>query len=298
MKESDPFKRVVLLVPEPFSKAWSELIDLCEEIRRCERLLRTCDRWPILALTIKAANTTLSIATLAAMRLWPDAWVLDRSLFETEILVKWLLESATEERIEAYLGEIEEEKGRIKRKMAEGRSVAAQVMRDIIPLEHFENELVPPERKRSKLGTVRERALRTNLDRSYDLPYWTASIFAHSHALSLAQWNPVLRAAQSPFVEMFGYHDKGLASWMVLEATPSSALEVFMLANHHFSLELTDRIENARVSFNEVVSKVSRGRVRFDSEIERGEVRVDFEDGSARHYKSKRTGKDPVDELL
>jgi hypothetical protein len=298
MKELGQHKRVVLLIPEPFSEAWNELIDLCLEIKRFDHILPTCDRWPVLALAIKAAHTTLSIATLAAMRQWPDAWVLGRSLFETEILVKWLLESETEERIKAYLAEIEKEKKRIRRKMAEGLSVAAQVMRDLIPPEDFEPEADATDSISRKRESVRERARRTNLDRSYDLPYWIASVFAHSHALSLAQWNPALKAVESPFVDMFGFHEKGFACWLVLEGIPMSALDTFQLANHHFDLNLTNSIKHARESFCKVLSKVSGGQVRTSSEIEWGEVRFEFEDGTVRSYKANPTGKDPLDELL
>lgn len=298
MDEREAYRRVVLLIPEPFFKAWNELVGLCEAIKGCEPALPTVDRWPVLALSIKAAHTTLSIATLAAIRQWPDAWVLGRSLFETEVFVKWLLESDTDERIKAYLAEIEDEKGRLKRKMLEGQSVAAQVMKDLIPPEVFNAKTDGTKSRRRTLGSVRNRAQRTNMDRSYDLPYWIASIFSHSHALSLAQWHPVLKADQSPLIDIFSFHDNGLASWMVLEATPMSALDTFELANYHFKLGLADRITAARESFHDVVAKVSKGQVRFASDIERGEVRLEHENGTVRSYRPKRTGRDPLDEPL
>jgi len=295
--ERDGYRRVMLLIPEPFSDAWRKLVELCQDFKGFDPNARAKDRWPILALTAKAAHTTLSIALLAAMRQWPDAWVLGRSLFETEILVKWLCESRTDHRIKEYLEAIDEEKSRLQRKVPNGRSVATQVMRDIIPPKASEISAESAnKKKRGRRSNVRDRSKFVNLERSYELPYWTASIFAHSNALSLSQWNPILKAEDSPFVEMFSFSDKGLASWLVLEGSPSSVLETFALTDHCFQLGLSREISDTRKLFNEVISKVSGGRVMF-SAPERGQVIVQFTNGTSRTYKSPRTGRDPFDEL-
>jgi hypothetical protein len=57
----------------------------------------------------------------------------DVRFFETEILIKWLLERDTDERLAEYLSEVDEEKARVARKIKAGRSVAAQIMRDVLP---------------------------------------------------------------------------------------------------------------------------------------------------------------------
>ncbi len=296
MEANEPYLRVVLLIPEPFRDSWTKLIKLSQAVTEREHLVADVVDWPILALTIKAAHTTLSVATLAAMRQWPDAWILGRSLFETEIFVKWLLEADTQHRLATYLAEIDTEMTRLDHKMLQGRSVAAQVLKDILPPEVLRNDAPVTPRDR-QLGTVRARAQRTNLDRSYDIPYWIASVFAHSHALSLSQWNPALAAAQSHFKDIFSFRDKGLPSWMVLEAIPMNALDTFELANHHFGLDLQGLISDTRQAFRDVVTKVSGGRVQFTTAIERGEVRIEYEDGSVKTYTPVKTGRDPLDDL-
>src|SRR5688572_24777436 len=108
-KKDGTYKRVVLLMAEPFSKPWGSLVILSQTVTRIEIKPAIHAQWPILALTIKAAHTTLSMGTLAAMQQWADAAILGRSLFEAEMLIKWMLESDTESRVATYLSEIESE---------------------------------------------------------------------------------------------------------------------------------------------------------------------------------------------
>jgi hypothetical protein len=296
--KDEAYQRIVLLIPEPFFRAWTHLVGLSQTITQNDCKPEIPARWPILALTIKAAHTTLSIATLAAMRQWPDAAVLGRSLFETEMLVKWMLESDTESRVATYLSEIEMEAARLRRKMAEGRSVSAQILRDIVPHDAFKAS-TPAETDAARvLGAVRDRARATNLDRSYDLTYWVASVFAHSQALSLSQWNPEMLAADSPFISMFKTDGTGLACGMVLGGIPMSALDTFQVASHHFGLGVEDRIATTRQEFREAGRKFLGGSMKFTKNIRRGDVIVERDDGTTTTYSPKRTGRDPVDDLF
>jgi hypothetical protein len=299
VSERQAYEKVILLIPEPLFKAWNSLVELCLAVKKCEPRISSCSHWPILALAIRGADLALSVGTLASMRQWPDACILGRTLFETEILVKWLLESDTDRRIAEYLAEVEEEKGRFRRKMEAGLSTATQVMRDLFSAQSFSGPQTTGRKKRAgSHGSVRGKAQTVNLERSYDLPYWMMSIFAHSHAICLSKWHPELMRARSPFVHLFGFESDDLPAWMALTAIPLSALDLFQLTNHHLDLNLSEQIEATRQAFRDGDSKLTGGVLRFSKDVQRGEIRLESSDGTVTSYKSPRSGRDPIDDLL
>jgi hypothetical protein len=297
MKGLDQLK-IVLLLPEPYYTAWNNLFHLCEDFKKLEENLSGLSEWPVLALGIKSARTTQSIGSLAAMQQWQDAMILGRALFETEIIVKYLLHSETKLKVEEYLNEILDEEIKLKAKMKEGISVSAQMMNDLFSDQDFLSSNLKTHPKKRNLKSIREKARITAIDRSYDICYWMESLICHSHALSISQWNPDLLKINSPFVKMFSNSFNELSSSMVLQALPFNSLDTLQLVDHYCNLGLKDKIENVRQNFRDVSIKLCGITKTYSKDIKRGDVIMNLSNGETIHYSPKMTGKDPLDNLL
>jgi hypothetical protein len=253
-----------LNIPDPFLKPWMSVLGLGEAILNIPR--PTDESWVILALARKAARSTYAAASLASLYLWGDALVIGRTLFEAELTVEWLLAGEGRQHIRAYLQEIAEEQDRLLRKSNAGRSVSAQILGEMRSGEPT------PRAKREKKPNIRDKARKLDMERLYDLEYWMASAFAHSHALSLSEWHEELHQTDQQVAAMFSLRPADLPCWSVLTGLPTSAIRTFRRVDLALSLGFAECIEGTGQAFRDAVSAATNGAVKFDPSIPKGDL--------------------------
>jgi hypothetical protein len=145
-----------------------------------------------------------------------------------------------ESNVADYLGQIAAERTRLERKMTAGRSVTAKVLADLWPMENSRKKSTKTQ------GSVRERAMKVDMERLYDIPYWISSAFAHSSPLSLSEWNVDL-SVQDPILDaFFSLKSVDAPSWLTLSGLPYAVIQTYFLADKHLNWEISDRVELVR----------------------------------------------------
>lgn len=267
-------QKILLRFPEPYIQLWGRMLEFSEIIEKYSTPLKNQKFWPLLGLAKKAALTTKSIAVLASAHFWADALVLGRTLFDLDVIVSWILETDTENRVEIFKGSINEDKLRLARKMAAGMSVAAQVMKDISdPTEFDIDELKKKVQALNKTGNIREMSREVDLERVYDLFYWVSSAFAHSSFISLIDYNEEERAKEKALAMFFGQSNSGFPCWIVLMGTPSTWIRIFESINTALELGFDEKLSEIHSMIGSTFTGIAG--VQLSSSIPKGDMIVE-----------------------
>lgn len=262
-------------LPELYYPQWHAILQIGERILNCPQSPTHAPLWPILGLSKKAAATTEAIAALASAQLWADALVLKRTLIEIEITIKWFLDQDTENRIQRYVSGIDHESMNLLNKMSAGRSVSAQFLADLINPAALAPSNPVEEIGRSWSGlSIRDMSRDCDMERIYDMAYWISSAFVHSHVLSILDYNPSLKEQQEILGPLFGRGSDDFPCWLVLGATPSQALHIFMAADRVLHLGLSQEIESSWELVRQCLRKASGGSFAFSDDVREGDLIV------------------------
>lgn len=205
--------------------------------------------WPVFGLGKKAANTVKSCAALASLDLWGDFLVVGRSLFETEIIISWLLQESTEERVRKYIDGIEQERNVLANKAKSGISSFGQILSDVLGVDAIKSTATLDESLRNWSGmNVREMAREIETENNYETLYWVASAFVHSHVLSVIDTNQTVRQNLGILGNIFSLDDDGITKSTSLISMAGPALNVFILLNNTFSIGIGEDINRAKLA--------------------------------------------------
>ena len=159
--------------------------------------------------------------------------------------------------------------------MVAGRSVSAQMLADFVDATTLINGTGLGETGRGWSGlTIRDMAREIDLERIYDLPYWISSAFIHSHALSILGKNDELKQKEEVLAPMFDEGLEGLPRFLVLGATPSESLHIFMFVDKVLQLGIERQIESAWTAVQDCLSEVSGGAVISSDDMKVGNIAV------------------------
>ena len=177
------------------------------------------------------------MALLIQQDLWMETIALGRSSFE--IVLRWLFHGDSEQKLSTYLGAIDTETQRLKRKLAAETSITAMVMSDLLG-EEYRKASSPAKTRRPV--SVRDMSTEVDMERHYDFAYWMESSFVHATPLSLLDYAP--GDVDPVLVDM--YSAKGSARGLAYEAIPSQLLHLFETIDSGLRLGLAKNIHDAR----------------------------------------------------
>lgn len=279
---------------------WRLILEMATLMRTASPSVTEPYLWPIRGLARRAANTSRGLAVLVMNGLWAEALIVGRSLMEMEITVKWLLARDVKDRLSRYIGAIHDEEERLARKLADGISVDAQMLnelvgdqlRDRLKNSPLRPDASPQDRRRRRSGwpylSIREMAREVGLERNYELCYWIESVFTHVHPLSVleshpTEWDHIL-------CPLFACEARtGMPRAFCLVALPASILHLFATLDEALGLGLQATIDETWKAVHALLRDEESG-VRWapSEDIPPGEVRIYQPDGTVRRYTPKR----------
>lgn len=252
-----------------YAPLWDKLGAVSKKVLLYYKKHRQDESWLILELTYKFIQSLESCSVLIALEFWSDAVILGRALFETQIIIKWLLSSDTEKRSQIYLSGIDDEKKRLISKMEAGQSISALALNEVLrPLLTTSAN--------SKQGdysniNLREMTRIVGDERHYDINYWLASSFVHSHALSLIPYSNSLKKQENGLSQIISFDDNAspLRSFLLI-GIPTIVLDLFEIIDKKFGLNIQKDIEDVREHIRECMIKTFQIEVAFSADIKPG----------------------------
>lgn len=233
-------KAAIFSFPKPYDRMWEQLVKVAQKVLVLS-LQPNDDLWVILALAKKAAKSVNSCASLISLEHWGDTFTIGRSMLELDIIIKWLCEQDTQERLSEYLSGIQDEKKRFLKKMNDGYSTFAQIYSEFYGKELRES--ISEGEKSWNKHNLRELSVEIGEEHNYDSFYWVSSAFVHSHVLSLFEWNADLRQNEIILAPIFSPDKQGTFQFSILVGVLVTALSTFETANNKLNLGMTDEIE-------------------------------------------------------
>jgi len=184
-------------LPPEYQTIWRMVAGHAETLHTWGDFAVQGDEWVYVGILKRAAELVAAISQLLAVKNFAACTVLDRVLLELKFRASWLSEDAERKRLAEFSSMVEAEDTVLIRKMKEGKSLSAQVLNHLFG-DRVVNTAKGDRPPRSSVFRLAEEA---DLAFDYDIPYWTESLYVHSHPLSMAMYRPKSASRGEPFAD-------------------------------------------------------------------------------------------------
>lgn len=276
-----------------YNELWDIPLPLINKFDSIDKSKLSDNQKVIYGLTKRAINIYSSVGELYNSEFTETKLILARAIFDTEILINWLLQKDQNKRIELYINGLEIDKNSLISKLKSEISTTGQILAEI-----FSNEIKNYKINTSKKGnwsgkTIRELTKDVYLEKSYDIGYWLMSIFVHGSVLSI-----------SDEIKLKKYNDDKLLSFIFDTSSETSIikslnqypiiaiLNIFKHIDSFLALNQSDDLKHYWIKLNEIVNKNSNIKTQMimDDENVEGDLIVISEDNNKiekKVYQSK-----------
>lgn len=257
-----------------YSDFWNITEPLIDKFEKVDLLSLNEHEKVIYGLTERAISIFHAIGELHNFTLIDAKLILTRSLFDTEILINWLLQDDSEKRIGLYLDGVELDKDNLVKKIKSKISTTGQVLADIFSDEIEKHISTTSKRKNWSGKNIRELTRDVYLEKSYDIGYWMMSVFVHGSALSIADNCKLDKYKNEKLLSaVFETTDKSSMAWsLTLQYPTISILNIFKHIDSYLKLNQVSEIDKCWKGYQTIINKDNKGVQQIilsdDKEIE------------------------------
>lgn len=274
---------------EKFSEIWNCVYPLISRFNNIEQSNFDEEKKVIFGLTSRCLRIYESISQLNDLSQLHSSIILTRSLFDTEILINWLLAEESKKRIQLYLEGIDFDKDNLIKKIKSKISTTGQILGDLYKKE-IDSYIKKTEKKRSWSGkSIRDLTKDVYLEKSYDIPYWMMSVFTHGSVLSIAHELELNKyTSDKILVNVFDTKSKeGMAWSLVLKYPPISLLHTFRKIDKYLELNQNSEIDEGWKGYQKSLGKLYNNQIQMieDESLIDGDVMIVGEKDGKPHKK-------------
>lgn len=271
-----------LSLSQKYRSFWDSVMSIGQNILEIETT-KIEELWCVLALCKKSIQTYKTIYQIATYPQIGECITLARTIFDNEIMVRYLLKDSSLERVQNYLAGKEVAKSEMHYKIQHEKSATFQIIRDKIKEDtsYFQYQ----EKKLPKKQTIREISEQVGLDGSYDTFYWTSSKFIHADLLSLNSYKTDFFDGEQLLQSFFDSKNESMLIYIMEFNPPLLTLHCIEQANNGLKLGLDDMINNCWEFFH--LTNHDYTGIVYSKVIPRGEIQIQYTDGSEQNYNSK-----------
>ena len=262
----------ILSFPKDYQLLWREIGRHASTISIWSSDSNKGDEWIYIGILKRAAELIMAISILLSLKNFAAATILDRALMELKFRASWLSEDKDKKRLHEYSNLVESEKIVLKRKMKAGKSFTSQIM----SLLFSDSEPAIKEHNQPERTSISQLAEQADLAFDYDIPYWTESLFVHSHPLSMAMYRSKSQAVNDIFSEaVFEMSSGEMLPFMMFGGSPSTFVWILEYMQMCFTHPITPSdIQHLRELQNLALNNVSDGVVTVSPEVPQGSLTV------------------------
>ncbi len=272
----DP-KDHILSFPPEYQPLWRETERHAMTLRTWAEYSVQGDEWVYIGILKRAAELVTAISQLLAVKNFSASTVLDRVLLELKFRASWLSEDADRKRLAEFASMVESEYSVLIRKMKEGRSLSAQILNHLFG-DHAVETAKRDGQARSSVFRLAEEA---DLAFDYDIPYWTESLYVHSHPLSMSMYRPKAASRGAPFADALVEVASGQAiPFQLFGGVPSTfawILDYISMCYDHPVAK--DGIKELREAVNTAMNTVTGGMWTTSGDVPQGSLSVFTDEG-------------------
>jgi hypothetical protein len=228
-----------------YKELWNLTIPLINEFEHLDIEKLNENQKIIYGLTKRIINIFFSIGKLLDIDELETKLILLRSMFDTQIIIEWLLFKKSSERIQLYLNGIDLDKKILIKKMRAGVSTTGQILMDLYSDEIKSFDISSSKRKNWSGKSIRELAHEIFQEKSYDIGYWMLSIYTHGSVLSIANEIELKKYQKDKLLNAIfdTKSDDAMAKSLVYEYSPIIIINIFEKICSYLTLFRDDRIE-------------------------------------------------------